>query len=54
LLAKEAKELGSMKEAKSLLEDSSAAALRVQDVRRGELPVLFMLNGCPACEKESG
>jgi len=55
LLAKEAKELGSMKEAKSLLEDSSAGGTNVvQDVKNGvNYLFYFMLNGCPACEKES-
>jgi len=55
LLAKEAKELGSMKEVKSLLEDSSAGGTNgVQDVKSGvNYLFYFMLNGCPACEKES-
>jgi len=55
LLAKEAKELGSMKEAKGLLEDNyTGGANGVKDVKAGvNYLFYFMLNGCPACEKES-
>jgi len=52
LLAKEAKELGFMKEAKSLLEDNyTGGATGVKD--GVNYLFYFMLNGCPACEKES-
>jgi len=52
LLAKEAKELGYMKEAKSLLEDNyTGGATGVKD--GVNYLFYFMLNGCPACEKES-
>lgn len=52
LLAKEAKELGFMKEAKSLLEDNyTGVATGVKD--GVNYLFYFMLNGCPACEKES-
>jgi len=52
LLAKEAKELGFMKEAKGLLEDNyMGGATGVKD--GVNYLFYFMLNGCPACEKES-
>jgi len=55
LLAKEAKELGFMKEAKGLLEDNYTGSVNgIEDVKDGvNYLFYFMLNGCPACEKES-
>ena len=52
LLAKEAKELGYMKEAKSLFEPDSS--IGTNDLKPGASYLFyFMLNGCPFCEKES-
>jgi len=52
LLAKEAKELGYMEEAKSLLEPGSSVGIK--DLKSGVSYLFyFMLKGCPTCEKES-
>ena len=52
LLAKEAKELGYMKEEKSLLGPDSLDSIK--DSRPGANYLFyFMLKGCPACERES-
>ena len=52
LLTKEAKELGYMKEAKSLLEPDSSAGIK--DSKSGVSYLFyFMLKGCPTCERES-
>ncbi len=52
LLAKEAKELGYMEEAKSSLEPGSSVGIK--DLRSGVSYLFyFMLKGCPTCEKES-
>jgi len=51
LLTKEAKELGYMKEAKSLLEPDSSAGIK--DPKSGVSYLFyFMLKGCPVCERE--
>jgi len=52
LLAKEAKELRYMKEAKSSPEPDSSASIK--DYKSGVSYLFyFMLKGCPACERES-
>ena len=52
LLAKEAKGLGYMKEAKSLLEPGSSTGIK--DLKPGVSYLFyFMLKGCPTCEREA-
>jgi len=52
LLVKEAKELGYMEEAKSLLEPGSSVGIK--DLKSGVSYLFyFMLKGCPTCEKET-
>ena len=52
LLAKEAKELGYMEEARSSLESDSSVGIK--DLKSGVSYLFyFMLKGCPTCEKES-
>ncbi len=52
LLAKEAKELGYMKEAKSLIKSSPSAG--IEDPKSGgNYLFYFMLKGCSVCERES-
>ncbi len=52
LLTKEAKELGYMKEAKSLIKSSPSAG--IEDPKSGgNYLFYFMLKGCPACQRET-